>query len=61
MKKCLIFCAAEFDCLTAPIGDGDYILAADGGLRHLEKLNISRSYVSRIEKAALQKLRLLIE
>ena len=41
MKKCLIFCAAEFDCLAAPIGDGDYILAADGGLRHLEKLNIS--------------------
>ena len=40
MKKCLIFCAAEFDCLAAPIGDGDYILAADGGLRHLEKLNI---------------------
>ena len=41
MKKCLIFCAAEFDCLAAPIGDGDYILAADGGLRHLEKLNIA--------------------
>ena len=31
MKKCLIFCAAEFDRL----------LAADGGLRHLEKLNIA--------------------
>ena len=41
MKKCLIFCAAEFDRLAAPVGAGDYILAADGGLRHLEKLNIA--------------------
>ena len=40
MEKCLIFCAAEFDHLAAPIGDDDYILAADGGLRHLEKLNL---------------------
>lgn len=40
MKKCLIFCAAEFDKLAAPIEDGDYLLAADGGLRHLEKLNL---------------------
>ena len=39
MGKCLIFCAAEFDALAAPIGEDDYILAADGGLRHLEKLN----------------------
>ena len=41
MGKCLIFCAAEFDCLAAPIGTEDYILAADGGLRHLSKLNIA--------------------
>ena len=40
MKKCIVFCAAEFDCLAAPIGPEDYILAADGGLRHLEKLNL---------------------
>ena len=40
MGKCLIFCAAEFDNLVCPICDGDYILAADGGLRHLEKLNL---------------------
>ena len=40
MKKCLIFCAAEFDRLAAPMEDGDYILAADGGLRHLNQLNI---------------------
>ena len=41
MEKCLIFCAAEFDMLTAPIGEGDFLLAADGGLRHLQKLNLS--------------------
>lgn len=41
MGKCLIFCAAEFDKLAAPIGEGDYLLAADGGLRHFEKLNLT--------------------
>lgn len=41
MGKCLIFCAAEFDALAAPIGEGDFLLAADGGLRHLQKLNLS--------------------
>ena len=41
MGKCLIFCAAEFDMLAAPIGEGDFLLAADGGLRHLQKLNLS--------------------
>ena len=41
MGTCVIFCAAEFDGLAAPIGAEDYILAADGGLRHLEKLNMA--------------------
>ena len=41
MKTCIIFCAGEFDALAAPIETDDYILAADGGLRHLEKLGIS--------------------
>ena len=40
MKKCIIFCAAEFDCLAAPIEKEDYLLAADGGLRHLMKLGL---------------------
>ena len=40
MGKCLIFCAAEFDTPAVPIGAEDYLLAADGGLRHLEKLKI---------------------
>ena len=40
MGKCLIFCAAEFDCLVQPVMPGDYILAADGGLAHLKKLGL---------------------
>ena len=40
MGKCIIFCAAEFDKLVTPIEPEDYILAADGGLRHLEQLKI---------------------
>ena len=41
MGRCLIFCAAEFDSLAVPIEQDDYILAADGGLTHLEKLGIA--------------------
>ena len=40
MKKCVIFCAAEFDRLAAPISPEDCVIAADGGLRHTEKLHI---------------------
>lgn len=38
MSKCLIFCAAEFDGLASPLESGDYLLAADGGLRHLQEM-----------------------
>ena len=40
MGKFVIFCAAEFDELLEPVAPADYLLAADGGLRHLEKLNL---------------------
>jgi len=40
MGTCLIFCAAEFDTLARPIGPEDFIIAADGGLAHLEKLGL---------------------
>ena len=40
MKKCIIFCAAEFEKLVEPIGAEDCVIAADGGLRHTEKLGI---------------------
>ena len=41
MEQCVIFCAAEFDELLSPIEKEDYILAADGGLRHLQKLGMT--------------------
>lgn len=41
MGKFIIFCAAEFDCLAQDIGPEDFVLAADGGLRHTRKLNIT--------------------
>lgn len=40
MKTCHIFCAGGFDALAEPIGQGDPVLAADGGLTHLEALGI---------------------
>ena len=40
MGKCIVFCAADFDKLARPIEPEDYILAADGGLRHLEALSL---------------------
>ena len=40
MGKCIIFCAAGFDFLAAPIEKEDFVIAADGGLVHTEKLGI---------------------
>lgn len=40
MSKCIVFCAAGFDTLAAPIGPEDFVIAADGGLRHTENLSI---------------------
>lgn len=40
MGKCIIFCAAGFDALAEPILKDDFIIAADGGLVHTEKLGI---------------------
>lgn len=40
MGKCLIFCAAGFDGLVQAVEPGDYLLAADGGLRHLLSLKL---------------------
>ena len=40
MKTCHIFCAGGFEKLAEPIQKGDPVLAADGGLIHLEKLGI---------------------
>ena len=40
MGKCVIFCAAGFDCLAEKLASDDFVIAADGGLQHTQKLNI---------------------
>jgi len=41
MGNCIIFCAADFHGLAAPIRKDDFVIAADGGLRHTEDLGIT--------------------
>jgi thiamine pyrophosphokinase len=45
MRTCIIFCAGEFDSLAAPVGQDDLVIAADGGLRHTQKLGIAPDVV----------------
>ena len=45
MKECVIFCAAECDGLARPIGQDAFVIAADGGLRHTQSLNITPNAV----------------
>lgn len=40
MAKCIVFCAGGFTQLLSPIEKDDFIIAADGGLRHTEKLGL---------------------
>ena len=41
VKECVIFCAAGFDGLAVPLTEEDYLIAADGGLRHTERLGVT--------------------
>lgn len=41
VSKCIIFCAGGFTSLAAPIKPDDFLIAADGGLRHLEVLTLT--------------------
>ena len=41
MRTCVIFCAAGFDFPAEQIKKDDFVIAADGGLKHTEKLGIS--------------------
>ena len=41
MKKCIIFCAGEFSAPVCPIDKDDYIVAADGGLAHTQRLGLT--------------------
>ena len=40
MSRCVIFCAAGFEKLAVPMEPEDLVIAADGGLRHTERLGI---------------------
>lgn len=40
MKTCVIFCAGGFDSLAEPAGNGDFLMAADGGLQYLHQLRL---------------------
>lgn len=41
MKNCIIFCAADFSGLIEPVTAEDFVIAADGGLRHTQALGIT--------------------
>lgn len=41
MGKCIIFCAADFHGLIEPLAQDDYIIAADGGLAHVETAGLT--------------------
>lgn len=41
MNQCVIFCAGGFRELARAVDASDYLLAADGGLRHLQKLKLT--------------------
>lgn len=41
MRNCVIFNAGGFDSLIEPIGPDDYLLAADGGLIHMDRLGLT--------------------
>ena len=41
MKQCVIFCAAGFEALIAPLTGSELVIAADGGLRYTQALGVS--------------------
>ncbi len=41
MEKCVIFCAGGFETLAEPIQQGNFVIAADGGLRHTQALGLT--------------------
>ena len=41
MARFVIFCAGGFEKLLEPIKPDDYLLAADGGLAHMQKLGVT--------------------
>ena len=45
MKKCVIFCAGGFEGLVQPIENTDFVIAADGGLRHAQALGLTPNLI----------------
>lgn len=45
MKRCVIFCAGGFEKLICPIEQGDFVIAADGGVVHTQTLGITPNIV----------------
>ncbi|MBQ8797742.1 MAG: thiamine diphosphokinase [Oscillospiraceae bacterium] len=45
MDKCIIFCAGGFDGLLFAPDKNDYIIAADGGYAHVQKLGLTPNVV----------------
>ena len=41
MGTCIVFCAAGFNVLVEPVTSDDFIIAADGGFVHTQKLGIT--------------------
>lgn len=41
MGSCVIFCAGEFNALAQSVGKEDWVIAADGGLVHVQKLGLT--------------------
>ena len=44
MKSCTVFCAGEFDMPVQSM-DGELIIAADGGLKHTQRLHIAPTVI----------------
>lgn len=45
MGCCVIFCAGGFSGLARPLGEDDFVIAADGGLRHTQALGLQPDVV----------------
>ena len=45
MSSCTVFCAGEFDTLVCPMQADELIIAADGGLQHLNKLGLQPTVI----------------
>lgn len=45
MDQCVIFCAGGFEKLAQPLQGSELVIAADGGLRHAQKLGITPDVV----------------